>query len=335
VLTPTEIERELEQALPFVRASTTAGDDARSGRWGKRPQVAVLPVLGNIAGGEDGPADPLGLGGPTAGAKTFIRSLDALARDSNVRAIVLRIDSPGGDGMASDLMYRAVLEARKRKPVIASMGDVAASGGYYVAMGAEEIWAQPTTITGSIGVFVLKPALQKLGETLGVHQEMIRRGAQAGTFDLWEPWSPAQTESAQRWVDEFYDTFITEAADCRKMKKEAVDAVARGRVWSGEDARARGLVDQLGGLADAIASAKGRAGLGANYEVDLVLLGSSGGVLGPLLAESAVARGLLAQPLPEDPKMKALEKAAGELGLSALPSPGSVQARMEFRLDVR
>lgn len=335
ILAPAEIERRLEQAMPGVRAAAKAGDDARSGRWGKRPQIAVLPVLGNIAGGEDGPADPFGLAGPTAGAKTFIRSLEALVRDPAVRAIVLRIDSPGGDGMASDLMYRAVLEAKKKKPVVASMGDVAASGGYYVAMGAEEVWAQPTTITGSIGVFVLKPSLQKLGESLGVHRETIRRGAQSGVFDVWEPWTPAQAESAQRWVDDFYETFIAEVAESRRMQKAQVDAVARGRVWAGVDAKEKGLVDQLGGLADAIASAKGRAGIVGYTDLDIVLLGGSGGVLGPLLAQSALARGLTQLPLQPDPKAQALERVARELGLAALPPPGAVQARMEYSLEVR
>jgi protease-4 len=252
-----------------------------------------------------------------------------------VKAIVIRIDSPGGDGLASDLMYRAVLEAKKKKPVIASMGDVAASGGYYVAMGAEEIWALPTTITGSIGVFVLKPALQQLGEKLGVHQEMIRRGAQAGVFDLWEPWTPEQVESAQKWVDGFYDTFIGEVAQSRKMLKPAVDAVARGRVWSGADAREQGLVDQLGGLGDALASARGRSGLGSTDEIDILLLGASGGVLGPLLAESALAKALLASPVQQQPRLEAIANVASELGIAAFPPPGSVQARMEFRLDVR
>jgi protease IV len=335
ILVPTEIERRLDTALPGVHAVTEAGDEARTGRWGRKPQLAVLPVIGNIAGGEDSNGDPLGLGGPTAGARTFIRNLEGLVRDPNVRAIVIRVDSSGGDGMASDLMYRAVLEARKRKPVIASMGDVAASGGYYVAMGAEEIWANPTTITGSIGVFVLKPALQKLGESLGVHQETIRRGAQAGVFDLWEPWTPQQSESAQKWVDDFYETFITEVADCRKMSKPAVDSVARGRVWSGADAKEKGLVDQLGGLADALASARGRSGLGGTDDYEVILLGGSGGILGAALAESAAARGLMSIQTQRDPKLLALEKLAGELGVQALPAPGTVQARMEFRLDVR
>lgn len=334
ILSPTEIEKRLDAALPGVQLATRAGDEARTGRWGKRPQVAVLPVIGNIAGGEDAPDDPFGLLGPTAGAKSFIRTLDALARDGSVRAIVIRVDSPGGDGMASDLMYRAVLEARKKKPVIASMGDAAASGGYYVAMGAEEIWAAPSTITGSIGVFVLKPALEKLGENFGVRRETVRKGPQAGMFDFWEPWTPEQEESAHRWVADFYDTFISEVAQCRKMQKSAVDAVARGRVWSGEDAKKQGLVDQLGGLGDALASARGRAGLGNSQDVDVVLYGASGGLLGDAFAQSAVTRALLAQPTQPPARLAALEKLAETMGVTALPLPGVVQARMEYTVEV-
>ncbi len=165
-------------------------------------------------------------------------------------AIVLRVDSGGGDVLASDLMYRAVLEAKKRKPVIASMGDVAASGGYYVAMGADEILADPTTITGSIGVFYLKPALKGLlGDKLGVNRESISRAPLADLMDPWRPWTPEEQTAVQAWVDATYDDFITYVAEARKLDKEKVDAIARGRVWSGQDAHARGLVDQLGGFA--------------------------------------------------------------------------------------
>ncbi|MBM4380664.1 MAG: S49 family peptidase, partial [Deltaproteobacteria bacterium] len=138
----------------------------REARWDSRPRVVVVPVLGTINGGRSR-NDPLGVE-RTAGADTVVRALDRAARDPGVAAIVLRVDSGGGDALASDLMYRAVLEARKRKPVVASMGDVAASGGYYAAMAADEVLASPTTVTGSIGIFLLKPALDGLAEKAGV-----------------------------------------------------------------------------------------------------------------------------------------------------------------------
>ena len=193
-------------------------------------------------------------------------------------AIVVRVDSGGGDGLASDLMYRAVLEAKKKKPVIASMGDVAASGGYYVAMGADEIVASPTTLTGSIGVFFAKPAIKRLAEDFGTTQISISRGKLAGITDTFDPWTDDQRVAAQKWIDDFYDSFITEVASSRKMQKDAVDAVARGRVWSGEDAKAKGLVDQLGGLMDAIARAKEKSG--AEGELAISIYQRSPGLLG-------------------------------------------------------
>ena len=150
-----------------------------------------------------------------AGATTFIEALNEAAEDTNVAAIVVRVDSGGGDGLASDLMYRAVLEAKKKKPVIASMGDVAASSGYYVAMGADEIVASPTTLTGSIGAFFAKPAIKKLAEDFGATQISIQRGKLAGITDTFDPCTPDQRKAAQKWIDDFYDSFITEVAASR------------------------------------------------------------------------------------------------------------------------
>ncbi len=161
----------------------------------------------------------------------------------------------------SDIMYRSVLRARTRKPVVATMGDAAASGGYYAAMGADWVLAEPTTLTGSIGVFVLKPALEGLGKKLGINVETLKRGPLADILGLYSPWTPAEQAAAQRWVDAFYDDFVDEVARSRQMTPAQVDAVARGRIWSGEDAKARGLVDALGGLPEAIAEARRRAGV--------------------------------------------------------------------------
>ena len=332
VVTTAQAEARLSELVPGARLAATTKDDAASERWGPAPKVVVLPVLGNIAGGSDS-GDPFGLA-TVAGAKSFLARLDQAVRDPAVKAIVVRVDSPGGDGLASDMMYRALLEARKKKPVVASMGDVAASGGYYVAAGAEEIWAQPTTITGSIGVFVLKPALAGLADSVGVRREVIRKGAQAGVFDLWEPWSDAQRASAQKWVDDFYDTFITEVATARKLKKEQVDQVARGRVWSGKDAKDKGLVDQLGGLVQAIASAKARAGLKDADDAQVVLYGGTGGLLGAVAASGGPLQSALEAPVPVSLTSRTVERLAKEVGLAELPATGRVQARMDFELRV-
>ena len=246
---------------------------------------------------------------------------------------MVRVDSGGGDGLASDLMYRAVLEAKKRKPVIASMGDVAASGGYYVAMGADQIVASPTTLTGSIGVFFAKPAIKRLAEDLGTTQISIQRGKLAGITDTFDPWTPEQKIAAQKWIEDFYDSFITEAASSRKMTKEAIDAVARGRVWSGEDARARGLVDQLGGLMDAIALAKEKSGL--TEELAINVYQTSPGLI-PALLGAAAPNALLEVQLPSQKLPIGLQTLAEQLGNASwlLESP-RVQARLEYSIDVR
>jgi protease-4 len=233
-------------------------------------------------------------------------------------------------------MYRAVIEAKKKKPVIASMGDVAASGGYYVAMGADEIWASPTTLTGSIGVFFAKPAVRDFANKLGVFQESLNRGRNAGLTDLFDPWTDEQRAVAQGWVDDFYDTFITEVAASRKLDKAAVDAVARGRVWSGEDAKTRGLVDNLGGLMDAVAAAKTKAGLASDdRDVSVSLYQPTSGVLTTVLSATAPSA-LLDLPLPSAKLPLGLDALLEQLGPDAwLLTKPTVQARMEFSLELR
>ncbi len=248
-------------------------------------------------------------------------------------AIILRVDSGGGDVLASDLMYRAVLEAKKHKPVVASMGDVAASGGYYVSVAADEIYANPTTITGSIGVFYLKPALQGLlRDKLGVNQERLPRAPLADLMDPWRPWTPAEQSAVQSWVNSTYDDFISYVGAARKMEKAKVDAIARGRVWSGKDALARGLVDKLGGFVEAVEAARTRAKVEAGEEVDLELYGEQRGLLSSPGGEPSVMTRLLppAQPaLP--PGMQALVK---ETGLTSEVLEPGLKAALPFSLKV-
>ena len=307
------LEAHLQSLLPGARAGWRP-PHARDRRWTERPRVVVVPILGTISGGRSR-GDPLGLE-RTAGADTVVRAVERAAKDPDVAAIVLRVDSGGGDALASDLMYRAVVEARKRKPVVASMGDVAASGGYYAAMAADEVLASPTTVTGSIGIFLLKPALDGLAAKAGVRTESLQRGPQANLLSPWHAWSDLERTAAQRWVDGFYDDFISLVAAQRKMEKGAVDKVARGRVWAGETAKAHGLVDRMGGLWDAIGSARRRAGLPDSEEVELEFAGESGGGLEGVLADAA------ASALPGE--VGAAAAAARELGVvpEVLFSPG-------------
>ncbi|HEX8698503.1 MAG TPA: signal peptide peptidase SppA, partial [Myxococcaceae bacterium] len=300
--------------------------------WGRRRRIAIVPVLGSIAGGKSR-EDPLGAT-RIAGAETVVLALQRAQMDPSVVAILLRVDSGGGDVLASDLMYRAVLEAKKRKPVIASMGDVAASGGYYVAMGADEILANPTTITGSIGVFYLKPALKGLlGDKLGVNQESISRAPLADLLDPWRPWTPEEQTAVQAWVNQTYDDFITYVAEARKLDKEKVDAIARGRVWSGRDAHARGLVDRLGGFAEAAEAARMRAKVDPTEDLDLVVFGEPRGLLSSLGGEPNVLSGLLPQPAPAlPPGMQAILR---ETGLTTGWLEPGMKAQLPFSLRVQ
>lgn len=303
----------------------------RETRWGTRRRIAIVPVLGTIAGGKSR-EDPLGAT-RIAGAETVVLALQQAQEDPAVVAIVLRVDSGGGDVLASDLMYRAVLEAKKRKPVIASMGDVAASGGYYAAMAADEILANPTTLTGSIGVFYLKPALRGLlGDKLGVNQESLSRAPLADLMDFWRPWTPEEQRAVQAWVDSTYDDFITYVAAARKLEKAQVDAIARGRVWSGKDAHARGLVDRLGGFAEAVTAARTRARVDASEDLDLRVYGEARGLLSSLGGEPGVFARLLPEPQPTLlPGMQALLR---ETGLTpGLLEPG-LKAALPYTLTV-
>jgi len=331
VLDPHAFDELLKKELPEARVDKSFKPLAElDGRWGGKPVIAVVPVLGGITGGKN-KSTPFS--GQIAGAESFIKAITSAAQDDDVKAIVLRVDSGGGDGLASDLMYRAVLEAKKKKPVVTSMGDVAASGGYYVAMGADEIWASPSTLTGSIGVFFAKPAVKKLAETFGVNQVALSRGKLAGITDLYEPWTDAQRAAAQKWVDSFYDTFITEVASSRHLTKDAVDKVARGRVWSGADAKAHGLVDHLGGLMDAVAAAKEKAGL-ADADVQIGLWREGGGVLASV-AQAAVPKPALETPVPSmSAEIDGLKKALGRNAWLLTEKP-AIQARMEQDVEVR
>ncbi|HEY0838972.1 MAG TPA: S49 family peptidase, partial [Vulgatibacter sp.] len=188
-------------------------------------------------------------------------------------------DSPGGDAGGSQLIWRAVLEARKRKPVVAVMSGSAASGGYYAAVGADRIFAAPDTLTGSIGIFWIKPSLEGLLEKLEVGIEREKRGAQAGIEDVTKPWSPAEQASVQRYVDSFYEIFVASCAEGRGLTRDEVDEVARGRVWTGAQAKERRLVDELGGISDALAAAKVAGGLPADATVRYRVYRPSPGLL--------------------------------------------------------
>ncbi|MFG1700277.1 signal peptide peptidase SppA [Nonomuraea sp. NPDC049309] len=237
---------------------------ARAAGVRKLPQpmadgIALVHGSGLIRTGRSG-RSPLG-GGGAMGSDTIAASLRAARRDEHIKAVVFRVDSPGGSYVASDTIWREVTLTRKVKPVIVSMGDYAASGGYFVAMAADVIMAQPGTLTGSIGVYGGKPVLSELMEKAGINSELLAEGANAGMFSLTRGFSPEQWERVNAWLDRIYDDFVSKVAKSRDLSRERTHELARGRVWTGADAHAHGLVDELGGLEDALALARKRVGL--------------------------------------------------------------------------
>jgi protease-4 len=254
------------KGLPFVGITRYLRHVAFMRDGSHRPRLALIHGIGPVVAGEP----------PVAG--DFIsgeRTADEIRRASNdesVRAIVFRVNSPGGSAVGSDLVWRAVREAQKRgKPVVVSMGDVAGSGGYYVAMGADAIVAEPTTITGSIGVVYTKFSLRHLLEQLGVGIDVAKSDAVSDALSIARPMTEEELAQLNLVVGDLYENFTTKVAEGRKFAAGQSEQVARGRVWSGMAAKARGLVDELGGLARAVQIAREKAGLKPHQAHDLVL----------------------------------------------------------------
>ncbi|MGH9371419.1 MAG: signal peptide peptidase SppA [Vicinamibacterales bacterium] len=232
------------------------------------PKIAVLYAVGIIGSGESSYDSP---GGDVVGSDTIVRYLRELRADDSIRAIVLRVDSPGGSAIASDVIWREVQLTRAAKPIIASMSDVAASGGYYIAMPAHKIVAQPSTLTGSIGVVMVKFVIDGTLKKMGMNVEGVSEGRYAQLYSPIRPFNPDERARIQEQMQATYDAFVEKAAAGRNTTPERIDAVGQGRVWTGQQAKGLGLVDELGGLARAVALAKEEAKLDADAEVELVV----------------------------------------------------------------
>jgi protease-4 len=235
------------------------------------PRIAVIHAAGAITGGRSG-FDPIN--GAAAGSDTLIEYIRRARKDGSVRAIILRIDSPGGSATASDAIWRELMITRQEKtdrPLIASMSDLAASGGYYIAMPAQVIVAQPSTLTGSIGIFGGKVVTGGVYEKLGAHIDSTSLGRHAEINSPARPYNPSELKKLQEQLQSFYDQFVEKVADARHSTPEKIDAIAQGRVWTGRQAKQNGLVDQLGGLDLAIAVAKQRAKIPAESGVEIVV----------------------------------------------------------------
>jgi protease-4 len=253
------------------------GTEAKK-RASRAKKIAVVYAVGTISTGAS--VTDL-LGGEVVGGDTLVSALQAAEKDETVAAIVLRIDSPGGSALASDLVWKQVTDCQK--PVVASMGDTAASGGYYIAMGCDRIFAEPGTLTGSIGVVGGKLATRGVMDKLGVTTDVISRGRHSGILGSTDAFTDSERERFQAMMKETYDQFTAKAAQGRKMDRERLVGLAGGRVWTGRQAQRHGLVDELGTLDDAIAAARQLASVPAGDETELLILPKPRGVLEQLL----------------------------------------------------
>jgi protease-4 len=251
---------------------TVDGRDYGSVSVGRRrgARIAVIHAIGAIVGGRSG-YDPLN--GPAVGSETLIESIKQARRDSSIRAIVLRIDSPGGSATASDAIWRELMVTkleRADRPIVASMSDLAASGGYYIAMAADAIVAQPSTLTGSIGIFGGKLVTGGVYQKLGANIESSSIGRHAEMNSPVRPYSAEETRKLEEQLQAFYDQFVEKVAEARDSTPEQIDAIAQGRVWTGRQAKENGLVDELGGLDAAVDAAKALAKIAPEADVQLV-----------------------------------------------------------------
>ena len=223
-------------------------------------KIAVVYAEGEIVDGQGS--------GQQVGGDSFARQIRRARQDDDIKAMVLRINSPGGSVTASEEILREVRLTRDKKPVIVSMGDYAASGGYWIATGANHIFAEPNTITGSIGVFGLQFNVQKLGNVNGLTWDVVKTSRYADRTTVSRPKTPQELAIAQKSVNQIYNQFLDKVAQARKLPKPKVAQIAQGRVWSGQDAKQLGLVDKLGGIEDAIKYAAQEAKLGEDWELD-------------------------------------------------------------------
>ncbi len=305
---------------------TDLHDYVLAGGGGRGPRVALIRVVGTIVDGVSSD----GWRGSTAGGHTVCERLRDAADDPRVDAIILRVDSPGGSATASDLIWNEVRAARERKPVVASMSGYAASGGYYVACGADSVFAEPGTLTGSIGVFAGKIDRHGFFEKIGVSREYVSRGENALIFGDQAVFTPEQRALLQGHLDAFYERFLARVGEGRGMERDAVHAVAQGRVWTGRQAAGNGLVDGLGGLDRALDAVRALLGVPPDSRLTLQTHERSLGFLDRLLMR-------LLQDVSADPVLSAELSALAGTGLlrQAELCDGRPLALLPWQLDFR
>src|SRR3989454_5314614 len=272
-----EVDKKLKAKLGYkesdelhvVRGSEYREVEPESLGLNKGENIAVIYASGDIGSGssENGPS-----GSQSIGSDTMAKALNDARDDKSIKAIVLRVDSPGGSGLASDVIWHAVDAANKVKPVVVSMSDVAASGGYYISASANKIVAEPSTVTGSIGVVAGKPVVKGLYDWLGITNEYVLRGKIAGIFRETEKFNDDERAKFEGWIKAtYYEDFVPKVAKGRNKNAEYIDSIGQGRVWTGAQGKNNGLVDEYGGLDRAIAIAKELAKIPADKGVHRVI----------------------------------------------------------------
>lgn len=242
-----------DQMVDLDRYSKTKLRKTRSADY-KKKKISVIYAVGNIVSGEGDDE--------VIGSDRIARAIREARKDSTIKAIVLRVNSPGGSALASDVIWRETILASNEKPLVVSMGDYAASGGYYISIAADKIFAEPNTITGSIGVFGVIPNAEiLLNDKMGIHFDGVKTNSHSDIMDISKPLTQVEYELIQRSVDDIYDSFTLKVANGRGLRQSYVDSIGQGRVWTGLDALENGLIDEIGGLDDAIAYAVEMAGL--------------------------------------------------------------------------
>jgi protease-4 len=295
--------------------------DNRPERW-ERPIVAIIYVDGDITDGKS-QSIPI-LGRSLAGGETVVDAITAARNNPDVKAIVLRINSPGGSALASELIAREIFATRGVKPIICSMSDYAASGGYFVAAGCDTIYAEPTTITGSIGIFYGKFDVSGLLAKLGVTIETHTRGAHADAESFFRPYTEDERKVLLDKLRYMYGRFVGAVSDGRKLTKDEVDHIGRGHVWTGVQAQPIKLVDKLGGLGDALDEAKRRSGLSLDTRVSVIELPNEAKGLHRMIRDLLGAHANTPSVL-ELPAIRSMLRAVPG---SVLVSPDAPQARL-------
>jgi protease-4 len=315
------VTTELGAILPVSEPPTERPD-----RW-QRPGVAVIYVEGDITDGRSRSVPFLDK--KLAGGETLVAAIAAARADPRVGAIIIRIDSPGGSALASELISREVFATRGVKPILCSMSDLAASGGYFIAAGCEVIFAEPMTITGSIGIFYGKFDLSGLARKLGVTTDTYKRGKRADVESMFRPYSDEERTMLLEKLRYMYGRFVGAVAEGRRMKKDEVDAVGRGHVWTGTQAKPIHLVDRFGGLGDALEEAKRRMKLSPATRIQIFELpdvpSSLLGTLGSLIGVHSE------QPM-SITDLPAIKELLRGVPASVLVDPGQAQARLPFEL---